>query len=179
MVLALATGHFPGLGHLTANQQQNMTVAATALGPYLGQEQRGVFQTVDRVVASGKTLVTMGSQTSDGVVRQQFFVSTDGGATWRLASVHAPGGGSLPLGHMASRLAGGTRRMGGGGTAGHLDQPGRRELDARGDPWHHPAAARRPVPGDHQHRSAGSWPRARQRPAAAAPRPSCGPHVTA
>jgi hypothetical protein len=49
----------------------------------------------------------MGSQTSDGVVRQQFFASTDGGATWRLASVHAPGGGPVPLGHVASRLAGG------------------------------------------------------------------------
>ena len=49
----------------------------------------------------------MGSQTSDGVVRQQFFASTDGGATWRLASVHAPGGGPAPLGHVASRLAGG------------------------------------------------------------------------
>jgi Protein kinase domain len=107
LVLALTTGHFPGLGHLTANQQQNMTVAATALGPYLGQEQRGVSQTVDRVVASGNTIVTMGSQTSDGVVRQQFFVSTNGGATWRLASLHASGGGPAPLGHMASRLAGG------------------------------------------------------------------------
>jgi len=107
LVLALATGHFPGLGHLTANQQQNVTVAATALGPYLGQEQRGISQTVDRVVASGNTIVTMGSQTSDGVVRQQFFVSTNGGATWRLASLHAPDGGPAPLGHMASRLAGG------------------------------------------------------------------------
>jgi hypothetical protein len=105
--LALATGHFPGLGHLAANQQQNMAVAAAALGPYPGQEQRDVSQTVDRIVASGNTIVTMGSQTSDGVVRQQFFVSTDGGATWRLASVHAPDGGLPPLGHMAARLAGG------------------------------------------------------------------------
>ena len=107
LVLVLMTGHFPGLSHLAANQQQNMTVAPAALGTYPGQEQRGVSQTVDRVVASGNTIVTMGSQTSDGVVRQQFFVSTDGGATWRLASVHAPGGGPPPLGHTASRLAGG------------------------------------------------------------------------
>jgi hypothetical protein len=107
LVLVLATGHFPRFGHLTANQQQNMAVAAVALGTYPDHEQRGVSQTVDRVVASGNTIVTMGSQTSDGVVRQQFFVSTDGGATWRLASVHSPGGGPVPLGHVASRLAGG------------------------------------------------------------------------
>ena len=107
LVLVLATGHFPKFGHLTANQQQNMAVAAVALGTYPGHEQRGVSQTVDRIVASGNTIVTMGSQTSDGVVRQQFFASTDGGATWRLAAAHAPGGGPAPLGHVASRLAGG------------------------------------------------------------------------
>ena len=107
LVLALATGHFPGLGRLVGNQQQNVTVTPTALGIYPGQEQRGVFQTVDRVVASGNTIVTMGSQTGDGAHRQQFFVSTDGGATWRLAAVHASGGGPAPLGHLAARLAGG------------------------------------------------------------------------
>jgi Protein kinase domain len=107
LVIVLATGHFPGSGHLAANQQQNMTVADAALGTYPGQEQRGVSQTVDRVVASGNTIVTMGSQTSDGVTRQQFFVSTDGGASWRLASLHGPGGGPPPLGHLASRLADG------------------------------------------------------------------------
>ena len=102
VVLALLTGHFPKFGHLAANQQ-NMTVAAAALGTYPGQEQRGVSQTVDRVVASGNTIVTMGSQTSDGVVRQQFFVSTDGGANWRLAATRGP----APLGYPAARLAGG------------------------------------------------------------------------
>jgi Protein kinase domain len=107
LVLALATGHFPTFGHLTANQQQNMAVAAASFGTYTDHEQRGVSQTVDRVVASGNTVVTIGSQTSDGVVRQQFFASTDGGATWRLAAVHAPGGGPAPLGHVATRLAGG------------------------------------------------------------------------
>ena len=107
LILALATGHFPGLGRLVGNQQQNVTVAAAALGTYPGQAQRGVSQTVDRVVASGNTIVTMGSQTSDGVHRQQFFVSTNGGATWRLASLHAPDGGQAPLGHLAARLAGG------------------------------------------------------------------------
>jgi hypothetical protein len=109
VVLALTTGHFPGLSHLAASQQQSMAVAPAALGTYPGQQHRGVSQTVDRVVASGNTIVTMGSQTSDGVVRQQFFVSTDGGTTWRLAAGRAPGGGPPPLGHTASRLAGGPR----------------------------------------------------------------------
>ncbi len=74
---------------------------------YPGQQQRGVFQTVNRVVASGATIVAMGSQTSDGVVRQQFFVSANGGASWRLAPVQAPGGGQPALGYPAARLAGG------------------------------------------------------------------------
>ena len=87
LVLVLATGHFPKSGPLTANQQQNMTVATAALGTYPDHEQRGVSQTVDRVVASGNTIVTMGSQTSDGVVRQQFFASTD--AVWRSAKLVA------------------------------------------------------------------------------------------
>src|ERR1700722_5633441 len=105
LVLALATGHFPKFGPLTANQLQNMAVATAAFSTFPEHEQRGVSQTVDRVVASGKTIVTMGSQTSDGVVRQQFFASTDGGATWRLAATHATGGGPAPLGHPAARLA--------------------------------------------------------------------------
>src|SRR3984957_10713608 len=107
LVLALATGHFPKFGPFTANQQQNMAVATAAFGTYPDHEQSGVSQTVDRVVASGKTIVTMGSQTSDGVVRQQFFASTDGGAPGRLAATHATGGGPAPLGHPAARLAGG------------------------------------------------------------------------
>jgi hypothetical protein len=51
----------------------------------------------------------MGSQTSDGVVRQQFFVSANGGASWRLAPVYAAGGQKVqaPLGYPAARLAGG------------------------------------------------------------------------
>src|SRR6202042_1745492 len=71
--------------------------------------QRGVFQTINRIVASGNTIVTMGSQTSDGVVRQQFFVSANGGASWHLAPVYAAGGQKVqaPLGYPAARLAGG------------------------------------------------------------------------
>ena len=116
LALALLTGHGPKLGQLTSSQQANRapnqgTSAQSALtiAMYPGQQQRGVFQTVNRIVASGNTIVTMGSQTSDGVVRQQFFVSANGGASWRLAPVYAAGGQKVqaPLGYPAARLAGG------------------------------------------------------------------------
>ena len=116
LALALLTGHGPKLGQLTSSQQANQapnqgTSAQSALtiAMYPGQQQRGVFQTVNRIVASGNTIVTMGSQTSDGVVRQQFFVSVNGGASWRLAPVYAAGGQKVqaPLGYPAARLAGG------------------------------------------------------------------------
>ena len=69
----------------------------------------GIAQALDAtsLTRTGMMVGSAGSQTSDGVVRQQFFVSTDGGATWRLAAAHAPGGGPAPLGHVALRLAGG------------------------------------------------------------------------
>jgi hypothetical protein len=117
LAVALLTGHSPKFGPLASSQQPNPATnqgaqaqSALTIGMYPGQQQRGVFQTVNRVVASGNTIVTMGSQTSDGVVRQQFFVSVNGGASWRLAPVNAPGGGhevQAPLGHPAARLAGG------------------------------------------------------------------------
>ncbi|HEV3291611.1 MAG TPA: hypothetical protein VG123_21750, partial [Streptosporangiaceae bacterium] len=102
LALALLTGHGPKFGQLTSSQQPNQAPnqpnqgttgqSALTIAMYPGQQQRGVFQTVDRIVASGNTIVTMGSQTSDGVVRQQFFVSVNGGATWRLAPVYAASG---------------------------------------------------------------------------------------
>jgi hypothetical protein len=114
LALALLTGHGPKFGQLAANQQQNRPPnsgttphSALTIGLYPGQQQRGVFQTIDRVVASGNTVVATGSQSSDGVVRQQFVVSTNGGASWQLAPVHAPGGGQPPVGYAATRLAGG------------------------------------------------------------------------
>ena len=113
LALALLTGHGPRFGQLAASQPRDQgpalpqALTAAAFGSYPGQQQRGVFQTINRIVASGNTIVTMGSQTSDGLVRQQFFVSTNAGATWRLAPVQSPGGGQAPLGHQASLLAGG------------------------------------------------------------------------
>jgi len=114
LALALLTGHGPKFGQLAASQPLNQapeqgTAAQSSLtiGMYPGQQQRGVFQTVNRIVASGNTIVAMGSQTSDGVIRQQFFTSANGGATWRLAPVQTEGGGQPPLGHPAARIAGG------------------------------------------------------------------------
>jgi hypothetical protein len=114
LALALLTGHGPKFGQLADSQHPNQAhnqhpaaQSAVTIGVYPGQQQRGVFQTVNRIVASGNTIVAMGSQTSDGVVRQQFFVSANGGTTWRLAPVQAEGGGQPLLGHPAARLAGG------------------------------------------------------------------------
>jgi hypothetical protein len=123
LALALLTGRAPKMGALTANQGQSqgkpasqnmgtpgMPLTAVALPTYAGQQQRGVFQTISRVVASGNTIVAMGSQVSGGVVRQQFFTSSDAGASWQLAPVQTPAGGKEarpPLGHSATLLAGG------------------------------------------------------------------------
>jgi hypothetical protein len=120
LALALLTGHVLKFGPLSGDRHKaaqgiasvapQLPLAAVTLDTYPGQDQRGVFQTINRVVASGSTIVTMGSQTSDGVVRQQFLVSTDAGASWRLAPVSAPGGdqgAQAALGHPAALLAGG------------------------------------------------------------------------
>ncbi len=111
LALGLLTGHGPKAAPSSANQGPNAAsraaAAAPTIGMYPGQPQRGVFQTVNRIVSSGATIVAMGSQASDGVVRQQFFVSADGGASWRLAPTQAPGGGQAALGYPAARLAGG------------------------------------------------------------------------
>jgi hypothetical protein len=117
LALALLTGHGPKFGRLTADQPgtpntvaPQLPLAAVTFDTYPGQQQRGVFQTVNRIVAVGNTIVTIGSQTSDGVVRQQFLVSTNAGASWQLAPVRAPDGGQgeqPALGHPAALLAGG------------------------------------------------------------------------
>jgi serine/threonine protein kinase len=109
LVSGLLMSHVINPGQLTANQFASQGNTTAVLGTYPGQQQRGVFQALDRVVASGGTIVALGSQTSDGLVRQQFFVSTDGGKTWRLAPLDvAPGlRGQVPLGHQATLLAGG------------------------------------------------------------------------
>ena len=112
VVFAILPGHTPKVGP-AANEGGPGTatpVAPNTLPTYPGQLARGVFQRIDRIVASGSTMVTTGSQKTSSAVRQQFFVSTDAGRTWRLAPVQLPhGGGQPPLGHEAIRIAGGQR----------------------------------------------------------------------
>jgi Protein kinase domain len=111
VIIVVLHGHTPAAGP-AANEGPAGTAqpaAASALPTYPGQLTRGVFQTIERIVASGNTIVTTGSQESDGVVRQQFFVSADAGRTWRLAPLRLPGGGPAPLGYPAERIAGGPR----------------------------------------------------------------------
>ena len=110
LMSGLLMGHVINLGQLTANQLAPQGTTTAALATYPGQQPRGVFQTLNRVVASGGTIVALGSQVSDGLVRQQFFVSSDGGKAWRLARLNVAGGGKggqVPLGHQATLLAGG------------------------------------------------------------------------
>jgi hypothetical protein len=97
------SAHVGGLGAL------NPPIADIVLPTYPGQFTRGVFQTIQRVVASGSTMVTTGSEKADGAIRQQFFASFDAGRTWQLVPVQAPGGGRAPLGYPADRIAGGPR----------------------------------------------------------------------
>jgi hypothetical protein len=114
LALALLTGHGPKFGSPSSGQHKTTNIAAPRLpmgavtfDTYPGQQQRGVFQVISRIVAAGGTMVTTGWQSSDGVVRQQFLVSANGGASWHLAPVRAPGGGAAALNHPAALLAGG------------------------------------------------------------------------
>jgi hypothetical protein len=111
LVLAPLTRHSPGPSRAAAGQQSHQAgSAAPAPLPaltYPGQQQRGVFAAIGRIVASRNTIVAIGSQATGSVVRQQFFVSTDGGTTWRLAPVRGPGGGQPRVGYPAARVAGG------------------------------------------------------------------------
>jgi serine/threonine protein kinase len=100
------SGHGPGK-HLSGNQGNPSMANTTTVPSYAGQQQRGVFQTISRIVSSGDTMVTTGWQTSDGVSRQQFFASSNGGVSWHLAPVRLPGGGQPPLGDVATLIAGG------------------------------------------------------------------------
>ena len=120
LALALMVSRSPKAARLAGSSQSGSSsrpLAAGLFGLYPGQQDRGVFQTISRIVASGRTIVTTGAQVSDGVVRQQFFTSADGGASWQLAAVHAAGGGPPSLGYQATRLAGGPRGWVAVGTA--------------------------------------------------------------
>ena len=113
VAIALLTGHGPGPAtHRTTHQAAGKPPARQpppTIGLYSGQQRRGVFQQIDSIAGYHNTMVTTGAQSSDGQVRQQFFVSADGGTSWRLAPVRAADGGEPPLGHAATLVAGGPR----------------------------------------------------------------------
>jgi len=106
--ITLLTSHGPRSSQATGSKPASRRASQT-IGMYYGQQQRGVFQQIDAVTDHDGTIVTTGSQTSDGQVRQQFFVSTDGGASWQLAAVRAAGGSQPPLGHAATLIAEGPK----------------------------------------------------------------------
>jgi serine/threonine protein kinase len=111
VTLIVLRGHAPSEGP-AANEGgpgAAVPVAANTMPTYPGQLTRGVFHKIQRIVASGNTMVTTGSLVTDAAVRQQFFVSSDAGRTWHLAPLQLPGGGQPPLGHEAVRIAGGPR----------------------------------------------------------------------
>lgn len=68
---------------------------------------RGIDQSISRIVAADSIIVAVGSQVGARLSRAQFFVSADGGHTWRMAPVSGPGGGEPSPGHLPRLVAGG------------------------------------------------------------------------
>jgi hypothetical protein len=84
---------------------------ATAAGDLFsttpGDQARGINQSLAQVASSGAQVVAVGSQTGARIGRAQFFVSADGGMTWKLGTEQAEGGGDPAPGHPAALIAGG------------------------------------------------------------------------
>jgi hypothetical protein len=107
--ILLVNHHGPKAAAPAADRQNAVTPAAAGPPVNPAQQPSGVSRIVDRIVAVGNRIVTTGSQTSDGVARQQFYASVNGGATWYLARLETPGGRQPAPGHVAIRIAGGPR----------------------------------------------------------------------
>jgi hypothetical protein len=75
--------------------------------PYAAANTRGITEAAGRVASFGSEVVAVGAQTGRPVSRAQFFVSVNGGQSWALGSVTAPGGGAPAAGHAAAFVAGG------------------------------------------------------------------------
>ena len=108
---ALPIGHGVRVGELSGNQRLSSSrpLAAGPFGIFPGQQDRGVFQTVSRIVASGRTIVTTGAQVSDGGSAPA--VLRLGRRRRHLASPPGPGAGrrSAPAG-VPGHAAGGRPR---------------------------------------------------------------------
>src|ERR1035441_241008 len=110
------------------------TLAGMDFVPYAAASTRGITQSQGRVASSGTEVVAVGAETGQRVPRAQFFVSSNGGRSWRLGSVTAAGGGTPPPGH-AARFAGSGRREADPERGRHRDANGRgnRQVQAHGD----------------------------------------------
>jgi hypothetical protein len=73
-------------------------------------QARGISQSLAQVASSGSTVVAAGAQAGARIGRAQFFLSSDGGKTWRLGTEQAAGGGDPAPGHPATLVAGGQGR---------------------------------------------------------------------
>ncbi len=86
------------------------TAAGALFSTTPGDEARGISQSLTRVASSGSQVVAVGSQAGARISRAQFFVSANGGQTWRLGTEQATGGGDPAPGHAATLIAGGQGR---------------------------------------------------------------------
>ncbi len=86
------------------------TAAGALFSTTPGDEARGISQSLARVASSGSQVVAVGSQAGARISRAQFFVSANGGQTWRLGTEQAADGGDPAPGHAATLIAGGQGR---------------------------------------------------------------------
>jgi hypothetical protein len=86
------------------------TAAGALFSTTPGDEARGISQSLARVASSGSQVVAVGSQAGARISRAQFFVSANGGQTWRLGTEQATDGGDPAPGHAATLIAGGQGR---------------------------------------------------------------------
>jgi hypothetical protein len=111
-IAAVATfgGSNGGAGPAPATLSVGFPPATAAGGLFSttpGDEARGINQSLADVASSGSQVVAVGSQAGARIGRAQFFVSGDGGKTWKLGTEQAAGGGDPVPGHAATLIAGG------------------------------------------------------------------------
>ena len=158
----LATYHSPKSAPVSNPSYEGVPVAD---GPPVNPAQQppGVSRNIQRIVAADNKIVTTGSQTSGGVVRQQFFVSANAGATWYAGSDASAGRQSV--GGWASGQLDRRRpaRMAGRGSAGHLDKQERPVVDTGGYARDRSAASPETASTWSPRLRTGSWPQAGRR----------------
>jgi len=69
------------------------------------QAGRGLSQSLGAVVASGNEVVAIGTESGAQTNHTEFFVSQNGGRTWRLATEQGPGGANPAPGHRPTHIA--------------------------------------------------------------------------